>query len=75
MAKDEEQTVEAEFIPALDDATIRLQCFSLAERGAKDFASHMAQAKVLYAWVMEFEPEDADGLGVAMGEAECTRKH
>jgi len=70
-----EPDVEFEFLSPLDDAAIRLDCFRLTARGATDFTSHLQQANTLYTWVMDFNEEEADGLGLATTEAECTRKY
>jgi hypothetical protein len=74
MAEDSDETQNVEFISAQDDAAVRLECFRLADRGAIDFSSHIAQAQRLYNWVMDYE-DTTDEVVVTTGESPCTRKH
>ena len=69
---------EVEFLSALDDAYIRLACFqsitALTPNDALDAV--MENAKALYAWVMDYEPDtEPDELTATTSEAQCTRKH
>jgi hypothetical protein len=75
MTEDQEQVIEAEFISAADDAALRLKCFELASATAHGFADNLANAKVVYDWVMDADSAEDSVELTPTGEAECSRKH
>lgn len=70
-----DEVVEAEFIPAIDDAQLRLQCFHavIVACGRSEFSVTLEQARVLYAWIMDNEEQEEPST-IATGEDKCERR-
>ena len=65
-----------EFIPAFEDAKLRLDCFvATLALGPADFSTAMASARALYAWCMESEDSAQTDDAQLTGEDQCERKH
>jgi len=71
----EREPLEVDFIPAFEDARLRRDCFDSARFFGNDFARTFADAKVLYAWCMESEPDAQTDQQLAGDSASCGSKH
>jgi len=71
----ENEALGVEFIPAFEDARLRLDCFDSARFFGNDFARTLADAKVLYAWCMESEDNAETDVQLTEDQAACERKH
>ena len=74
----EAEPLAVDFIPAFEDAKLRLDCFraiaATASR-ATEFDVVLRGAQALYAWCMESEEPDDAQTDSLTGEEACERKH
>lgn len=77
----EEETDEqiVDFIPAWDDAQLRLECYRSVSYASSELSQNerLAAAKALYAWTMGDydESEEQAEPGSTATEDKCSRKH
>jgi len=74
--QEEAESLGVEFIPAFEDAKLRLDCFvATLALSPPDFSTAMASARALYAWCMESEGDAQTDDAQLTGEDQCERKH
>jgi hypothetical protein len=79
MADEDDTQNDVEFIPAFEDANLRLSCFQAVVgamgAGILALSPPLEAAKQLYAWCMETDEDAQTDDAQAESGTECLQKH